>query len=104
MKFNATGIIRRIDELGRLVIPMEMRRALCIKESDLMEICASEDGDIIIRPYRPGCACCRGDRNLTEVDGIFLCPSCVKKFWASLFGREGDKMYPMTDEEWAVTG
>lgn len=46
---KATGIVRRVDSLGRLVIPMELRRTLGIKEEDPMEIFTTEDG-ILIRP------------------------------------------------------
>ncbi len=48
---KATGIVRRIDELGRLVIPKEIRRSLRIRESDPIEIYTDRDGDIILRKY-----------------------------------------------------
>lgn len=47
---KATGIVRRIDDLGRVVIPKEIRRAYGIKEGDPLEIFTSEDG-ITVRPY-----------------------------------------------------
>ena len=49
---KATGIIRRIDDLGRIVIPKEIRRQLKIGESDPVEIFLSRDGEIILKPYR----------------------------------------------------
>lgn len=49
---RATGIIRRIDDLGRVVIPREIRRALCIEEGDPLEVYTSKDGEVIFRPYR----------------------------------------------------
>ena len=49
---KATGIIRRIDDLGRIVIPKEIRRQLKIGESDPIEIFLSRDGEIILKPYR----------------------------------------------------
>ena len=49
---KATGIVRRVDDLGRVVIPKEIRRQLKIRESDPLEIFLSEDGEIIIKPYR----------------------------------------------------
>ena len=49
---KATGIIRRIDDIGRVVIPKEIRRALKIKEGDPLEIYTERDGSIIIKPYR----------------------------------------------------
>lgn len=48
---KATGIVRRIDELGRLVIPKEIRRSLRIRESDPIEIYTDGDGEIILRKY-----------------------------------------------------
>ena len=49
---KATGIIRRIDELGRIVIPKEVRRNLGIKEGDPLEIATSREGEIILIPYK----------------------------------------------------
>lgn len=48
---KATGIIRRMDDLGRIVIPKEIRRALCIQEGDPLEIMTDEFGNIIIQKY-----------------------------------------------------
>lgn len=48
---KATGIVRRIDDLGRVVIPKEMRRTLRIKEGDPLEIFVSEDGGVILHKY-----------------------------------------------------
>lgn len=49
---KATGIVRRVDDLGRVVIPKEIRRQLKIEESDPLEIFLSGDGEIILKPYR----------------------------------------------------
>ena len=49
---KATGIVRRVDDLGRVVIPKEIRRQLKIGESDPLEIFLSGDGEIILKPYR----------------------------------------------------
>lgn len=49
---RTTGIVRRIDDLGRVVIPKEIRRAFKIKEGDSLEIFTGRDGSIIIKPYR----------------------------------------------------
>lgn len=50
---KATGIIRRIDELGRIVIPKELRRTLNIKVGDPIEIFTADDGVIALRKYEP---------------------------------------------------
>ena len=48
---KATGIVRRIDDLGRVVVPKEIRRTLRIKESDPLEIFTDRDGKIILKKY-----------------------------------------------------
>ena len=48
---KATGIVRRIDDLGRVVVPKEIRRTLKIREGDPIEIFTEKDGEIILRKY-----------------------------------------------------
>lgn len=50
---KATGIIRRIDDLGRVVIPKEIRRNLCLKEGDILEVYVEKEGEIIFKKYIP---------------------------------------------------
>ena len=50
---KATGIVRRIDELGRVVIPKEIRRTLRIREGDPLEIYTDREGDVILKKYSP---------------------------------------------------
>jgi len=50
---KATGIVRRIDELGRVVIPKEIRRTLRIREGDPLEIFTDRDGEVILKKYSP---------------------------------------------------
>ena len=87
---KSTGIIRRIDELGRIVLPVELRRILDIKsckekgssnksDSDAVEIFV--DGDkIILKKYNPGCHCCGNMDNLVEVMGLKICNNCLEEF------------------------
>lgn len=51
---RATGIIRRVDELGRVVIPKEIRRNLGIKEGDPLEFFTDQEGEIILVPHKEG--------------------------------------------------
>ena len=51
---KATGIVRRIDELGRIVIPKEIRRTLRIRETDPMEIFTDKEGEIVLKKYSHG--------------------------------------------------
>lgn len=50
---KATGIVRRIDDLGRIIIPKEIRRSLRIREGDLLELYTSHEGEIIFKKYSP---------------------------------------------------
>ena len=50
---RATGIVRRIDELGRVVIPKEIRRTLRIREGDPLEIFTDHDGEVVLKKYSP---------------------------------------------------
>lgn len=50
---KATGIIRRIDDLGRIVIPKEIRRAMRIKEGDALEIFTTSNGEIVLKSIEP---------------------------------------------------
>lgn len=84
---KAIGITRKIDSLGRIVIPKEIRRTLDIKtedessngEADFIEI-YTEGDSIILKKYTPGCHCCKNTDNLIEVLGLKLCPSCLDQF------------------------
>src|SRR5690554_5875058 len=53
MSVKATGIVRRIDDLGRVVIPKEIRRTLRIREGDPLEIFTDRDGEVILKKYSP---------------------------------------------------
>lgn len=76
MLLKSTGIVRKIDELGRVVIPIELRRTLGIDERDELEIFV--DGDnIVLKKYAPGCCFC-GDTNVErKFHGKLICFTCV---------------------------
>jgi len=74
---KALGIIRRIDDLGRIVIPKEIRTHLGIADGDNQPFEMFMDGsDIVIKVYRPDCVLC-GNEATTEVHNKNLCPSCI---------------------------
>ena len=76
---RSLGIVRNLDQLGRLVIPKETRKVFDINEGDPVEIFT--DGDkIILKKYNPGCHCCGSMDHLTEVLGLKICPKCLKEF------------------------
>ena len=76
MKF--TGIVRRIDELGRIVVPIEMRRALDIGERETMEISVEGDG-IVLRRAHAGCVFCGSGKDVMDFRGKLVCPRCARQ-------------------------
>jgi transcriptional pleiotropic regulator of transition state genes len=88
---KATGIVRRIDDLGRVVIPKELRRTMGLAEGDPLEIFV--DGEnIVFRRYRPGCALC-GEADLkkikiVEIHGKIICRSCTSQIVNANIGAD----------------
>lgn len=72
---KSTGIVRRVDELGRVVLPKELRRILNIDDRDPVEIFTDQDM-IILRKYEPFCIFCTGDDGLKEYEGKQVCVHC----------------------------
>ena len=68
-----TGIVRRIDDLGRIVVPKEIRRVLRIREGDPLEIFTGKDGEVIIKKYSPLFA----QQYVDSISQILGCPVCV---------------------------
>ncbi len=73
---KATGITRKIDELGRIVLPIELRRGLGISEKDALEIYV-EDDKIILKKYKQACVFCNNDENLVDFNGKYVCADCI---------------------------
>lgn len=73
---KATGIVRKVDELGRIVLPKELRRTLGIGEKDPMEIYTDGKG-IILRKYAPGCAFCGSVNGIRYIHGTPVCGACA---------------------------
>ncbi len=75
---KATGILRKIDGLGRIVIPMEIRNKLEIAENDPLEIHV-EGSSIVLRKYEPDCTFCGSSRNVIEYKGKNVCEKCISE-------------------------
>jgi len=75
---KATGITRKVDELGRVVLPVELRRTLDIAEKDVLEIYVENDS-VILKKYEPACIFCDNARNVISFKGKNICPSCIKE-------------------------
>ncbi|KEZ88687.1 AbrB family transcriptional regulator [Clostridium sulfidigenes] len=75
---KATGVVRKVDDLGRVVLPVELRRTLGIDIKDPLEIYV--DGDqVILKKYEPTCIFFGEGKDIKTFDGKNICPSCIKK-------------------------
>ena len=75
---KSTGIVRRVDELGRIVLPIELRRTLNIAEKDSLEIYV-DGSSIMLRKYKPACIFCDSDKDITVLKGKNVCANCMKE-------------------------
>ena len=75
---KSTGMVRKIDELGRIVMPAEIRQTLGLQVRDAMEIFI--DGDrVILQKYQPSCIFCANADDLVYYEGKRICPECLSK-------------------------
>lgn len=74
---KSTGIVRKVDELGRIVLPIELRRTLDIAEKDSLEIYVDED-TIILRKYQPACIFCDKAKDVVVYMGKNVCKDCLE--------------------------
>lgn len=75
---KATGIVRKVDELGRIVLPIELRRTLDIEIKDPIEIYV--DGDyILLRKYEPACIFCGNAKGVVRIHDKNVCTDCIKE-------------------------
>ncbi len=75
---KATGIVRKVDELGRIVIPIELRNKLDIAIKDPIEIFV-EGSSIILKKYEPNCIFCGSSRELSSYKDKLICSKCLTK-------------------------
>ncbi len=73
---KSTGVVRKVDELGRIVIPIELRRTMSIEEKDALEIYVDTD-KIILKKYEPACIFCGNAENVMNYKGKNLCKNCL---------------------------
>lgn len=73
---KSTGIVRKVDELGRVVIPIELRRTLGIDEKDALEIYVDSER-IILKKYEPACVFCGNAEEVKNFRGKNICRQCV---------------------------
>lgn len=80
---KATGIVRKLDKLGRIVIPMETRRVLNIGPEDPVEI-FTEGDTIILKKYQPGCVLTGSTKDLVSVGGVVFNKDALKEVVSKL--------------------
>ena len=86
---KATGIVRQVDELGRIVIPVELRRILDISVKDSIEIYTNHDR-IILKKYEPAniCIFCGSSKDTISYGGRFVCSECVERLQKKVQDKE----------------
>ena len=75
---KSTGIVRKVDELGRVVLPISIRKIMDINIKDPVEIFTDED-KIILKKYQPSCVFCANADNIVFFNGKRICEDCLKK-------------------------
>ena len=75
---KTTGIVRQMDSLGRIVLPIELRRTMDISQKDSLEIFV-EGNQIILKKYEPTCVFCENSRDIVSFKGKNVCPACLKE-------------------------
>lgn len=80
---KATGIVRKVDELGRVVIPIELRRTIGINLKDALEIYVDKE-KIILKKYEPACVFCGNAVDVRHYRGKLVCRECVKAMFENV--------------------
>jgi transcriptional pleiotropic regulator of transition state genes len=80
---KSTGMVRMVDHLGRIVLPIEIRKTMDIQEKDPIEI-YTEDNKIILMKYHPACVFCNNADNVVYFNGKRICEDCLKKIKTQL--------------------
>ena len=76
---KSTGIVRKVDELGRIVLPIELRRTLNISEKkDALEIFV-DGNQIVLKKYEPACVFCGSADDVTNFKGHNICKKCISE-------------------------
>lgn len=79
---KSTGVVRSLDKLGRIVLPIELRRVLDLKETDCLEI-FTEGEQVILKKYCPACIFCGEAKNVINYKGKNLCSKCINEIQTS---------------------
>ncbi len=74
---KSTGVVRKVDDLGRIVLPIEIRKVLDIKPRDALEIFTDTD-KIVLQKYEPACVFCNNTDDVVYFGGKRICAACAK--------------------------
>ena len=77
-EMKSTGIVRKVDELGRIVLPIELRRTMDIAVRDSLEIFV-DGASIVLKKYQPSCVFCDDARDVINFKGKNICANCLKE-------------------------
>jgi transcriptional pleiotropic regulator of transition state genes len=77
LEMKESGIVRNVDNVGRVVIPKEIRKILGINEGDPVEI-VKVNNDVVLRKYSRGCIFCGSDKNVKDFKNLHICIGCKK--------------------------
>lgn len=83
---KSTGIVRKIDNLGRAVLPIELRRIFDIDKEDPVEIFV-DDNYILMKKYEPACVFCNDAKDVVNYKGKNICPRCLKELKEKVGGQ-----------------
>jgi transcriptional pleiotropic regulator of transition state genes len=75
---KSTGIVRKVDELGRVVLPIELRRTLDIGEKEAVEIYVQDDS-VILRKYESSCIFCGNAKDIRTFREKHICQNCISE-------------------------
>ena len=78
MAMKSTGVVRQLDTLGRIVVPIELRRTMDIGVKDMVEIFV-EDDKIVLKKYHPACIFCGDADNIVFFNGKRICQNCLEE-------------------------
>lgn len=80
---KSTGVVRKVDELGRIVLPISIRQTMDINEKDPLEI-FTDDNRIILQKYHPACVFCNNADRIVYFNNKRICRDCLEKIKTQL--------------------
>jgi len=74
---KSTGFVKIIDKMGRIVLPMEIRKVLNLTEEGAAVELFTENDMVVLKKYQPGCIFCHNVDNLVDYHGVKICEDCI---------------------------